>query len=200
MILISNCELSIYSICKKHSSNNFIWSILLSWYYIPSGADASTPLLSAFRKVRVAQSLVWCVVLYCFIHHCLPLCPCYLCHCIACPSLIYGFYLSFSIFKLFYMTWKMCIIFRSAYWLTPQTRRKLKWYILYSAWSRHIFVPVPGIRFSTPFVVVYFMFIEFIWGMTVLFVDISLNCWQALCKLSFHKIYLSYLKGDTGGN
>jgi hypothetical protein len=94
----------------------------------------------------------------------------------------------------FYMTWKMCIIFRSAYWLTPQTRRKLKWYILYSAWSRHIFVPVPGIRFSTPFVVVYFMFIEFIWGMTVLFVDISLNCWQALCKLSFHKIYLSYWK------
>ena len=55
-----------------------------------------------FSGVRVPRSLVFCVVLC---RSVLPFCPFSFGNCILCHSLIYGFWLTFGIFKLFLFIW-----------------------------------------------------------------------------------------------
>jgi len=91
----------ICSTCRKHFpvlSSLIIYHRCCSWINTtdatsgaltanPAGAPEFTPV---FSRVRITQSLVWCV---CFIDSCLSFCTFSFDHCVVCSSSIYGFWL-----------------------------------------------------------------------------------------------------------
>ena len=103
----------ICSTCLKHLFRSFPRSWLITGFVtrltrrVPL-AEQELPTLPehlssppVFSGVRVTRSLVLYV---CFVDHCLSFCPFSFGHCVVCPSLIYGFWLSIWYLKLFFIS------------------------------------------------------------------------------------------------